>query len=217
MKTIKYVICFAGIVTLLSTGSALAQSPVLTTPASQTEETYGPGIETDQTETIRIQAVVKAVESDKILVESQSEEIYSGEILLNTSIFDTRFVNGETGYQAEPAVIQTGDILYADIRTEMTKSIPPQTTAEIIICGMPKGSSAPDYILTDSFTWQEDESWILTDSTGTVYQIPKDCPVMSYSRNELSSFRIISKSVKLLVWLDEENNVQRIVKLPDRW
>ena len=212
MKTIKYVICFSGIVTMLSTGTALAQSPVLTAPGVQTGEAFGPGIETDQTETIRIQAVVKAVETDKILVESQSEEI-----LLNTSVFDTRFVNGETGFQADPAAIQTGDIIYADIRTGMTKSLPPQATAETVICGMPESSSAPDYILIASFTWQEDESWLLTASTGAVYQIHRDCPVISYSMNELSSFRIISKSDKLLVWPDEENNVHRIVKLPDRW
>ena len=76
---------------------------------------------------------------------------------------------------------------------------------------------AQDYILTDAFEWQEDESWRLVSSSGTVYQVPKDCPVISYGMNELSSFRIISESNKLLVWLDEANTVQRIVKLPARW
>ena len=76
---------------------------------------------------------------------------------------------------------------------------------------------APDYILTDAFEWQEDESWRLVSSSGTVYQVPKDCPVKSYGMNELSSFRIISESNKLLVWLDEADTVQRIVKLPARW
>lgn len=99
----------------------------------------------------------------------------------------------------------------------MAESLPPQTTAEIIISQMPEGGSAPDYILTDAFERQEDESWRLVSSSGTVYQVPKDCPVISYGMNELSSFRIISESNKLLVWLDEANTVQRIVKLPARW
>lgn len=76
---------------------------------------------------------------------------------------------------------------------------------------------APDYILTDAFERQEDESWRLVSSSGTVYQVPKYCPGISYGMNELSSFRIISESNKLLVWLDEANTVQRIVKLPARW
>ena len=76
---------------------------------------------------------------------------------------------------------------------------------------------APDYILTDAFERQEDESWRLVSSSGTVYQFPKYCPGISYGMNELSSFLIISESNKLLVWLDEADTVQRIVKLPARW
>ena len=76
---------------------------------------------------------------------------------------------------------------------------------------------APDYILTDAFERQEDESWLLVSSSGTVYQVPKYCPGISYGMNELSSFLIISESNKLLVWLDEADTVQRIVKLPARW
>ena len=51
---------------------------------------------------------------------------------------------------------------------------------------------APDYILTDAFERQEDESWRLVSSSGTVYQVPKYCPGISYGMNELSSFLIIS-------------------------
>ena len=87
-------------------------------------------------------------------------------------------------------------MIYADIRTTVAESLPPQTTAEIIISQMPEGVSAPDYILTDAFERQEDESWCLVSSSGTVYQVPKDCPVISYGMNELSSFRIISESNK---------------------
>lgn len=151
------------------------------------------------------------------MVESQSGEADPSEILLNTSAYDTRFVNGESGFQAELADIKVGDMIYADIHTTMAESLPPQATAEVILWGMPEGGRAPDYILTAAFAWQEDESWRLVSSSGTVYQVPKDCPIISYGMNQLSSFRIISESNRLLVWLDEEDKVQRIVKLPARW
>lgn len=206
-----------GIMTILGCGTASAQSPVLLVPGTQAEETSGPGTEAKQLKTIRIRAIVKDVEDEKILVESQSEETYCGEILLHTSLFDTRFVNGESGFRAELADIKAGDIIYADIRTTTAENMPPQTTAEIIICQTPVGDPVPDYVLTAAFEWQEDESWRLVSSSGDVYQIPKDCPVISYSMDELSSFRIISDSSKLLIWLDEANTVRRIVKLPARW
>lgn len=211
------ILCCTGIVAILGSGSAMAQSPVLPAPGFQTEESSGPGIETNQIETIRIQAAVKTIEDGRILVENLSEENSPEEILLLTSVFDTRFVNGETGFQAAPADLKAGDIIYADIRPTMAESLPPQMTAETIICRMPDGVQAPDYILTEAFEWQEDESWRLTSSLGTVYQVPQDCPVISYGMNELSTFRIISKSKKLLVWSDEENQALRIVKLPARW
>lgn len=94
---------------------------MLLVPDTQTEGGTGPGEETDQLKTTRIQAVVKAVEDGKILVESQTEEPYPGEILLSTSVFDTRFVDGETGFQAEPSDLHAGDTIYADIRTVMAE------------------------------------------------------------------------------------------------
>ena len=132
----------------------MAQSSVLLVSETRAEEAYGPGIEAEQTETMRIRAIVKEVEDEKILVESQSEETYCGEILLHTSVYDTRFVNGESGFRAELSDIKAGDVIYADIRTTVAESLPPQTTAEIIISQMPEGVSAPDYILTDAFERQ---------------------------------------------------------------
>lgn len=154
---------------ILNSGIAMAQSSVLLVSETRAEEAYGPGIEAEQTETMRIRAIVKEVEDEKILVESQSEETYCGEILLHTSVYDTRFVNGESGFRAELSDIKAGDVIYADIRTTVAESLPPQTTAEIIISQMPEGVSAPDYILTDAFERQEDESWCLVSSSGTVY------------------------------------------------
>lgn len=216
-RKLGFIFCCTGIMSILNSGIAMAQSSVLLVSETRAEEAYGPGIEAEQTETMRIRAIVKEVEDEKILVESQSEETYCGEILLHTSVYDTRFVNGESGFRAELSDIKAGDVIYADIRTTVAESLPPQTTAEIIISQMPEGVSAPDYILTDAFERQEDESWRLVSSSGTVYQVPKYCPGISYGMNELSSFRIISESNKLLVWLDEANTVQRIVKLPARW
>lgn len=210
-------LCCAGIAAILSAGTAMAQSPVILVPGTVTEEADGPGTKKTQTETVRIQALVKAVEDGAILVESRSEDVYQGEILLNISIFDTQIVNGATGFQAELTDIQKGSVIYADIRTAMTRSLPPQTTAETVICNMPEGISAPEYILTKSIEWQPDESWRLVSSVGTEYQIPGNCPVISYNMNELSGFRIISESSRLLVWMDENNQPWKILKLPLRW
>lgn len=216
-RKLGFMICWIGIITLFGVGTAMAQAPVLLVPGTQTGESGGPGLETDQLETVRIQAIVKAVEGEQILAESQSEDICQGEIILNTSVFDTRFVNGETGFRADTADLQAGDVIYADIRTITTESLPPQATAEIIICGMPEESTLPEYILTESIEWQEDQNWRLVASSGTIYQIPRDCSVISYGMNELASFRIISKDSKLLIWADEDKQAQRIVKLPARW
>lgn len=216
-KRCRRIFCCAGIAALLGASTAMAQSPVVLAAGTQTEEAGGPGTEKKQTGTIHIRALVKAVEDEKILAESQSEEIYQGEILLNTSVIDTRIVNGETGFQADAADIQAGTVIDADIRAVMTNSLPPQTTAEVIVFGIPEGTVAPEYILTESMEWQQDENWRLVSATGAVYQVPKDCPVISYGMNEFATFRIISKSSKLLVWLDENNQPWRILKLPARW
>lgn len=210
------IICM-GIMTVFTMGTAMAQSPVIQVPGTFAEEAEGPGAEKIQAETVRIRAVVKAVEDGRILAENQSEVSYQGDILLNVSVYDTQIVNGETGFPAELSDIQAGDVIHADIRTAMTRSLPPQTTAETVILSLPEGSRAPEYMITESMEWQPDESWKLVSTTGSVHQIPADCPVISYGMGELSSFRIISKSSRLLIWLDGENHPQRILKLPARW
>ncbi len=210
-------VCCAGIAAAFTAFPAMAQSPVIQAPGTGTEEPGGPGTEKTQIETVRIRAVVKAVEDGRLLVENQSEESYQGDILLNVSLYDTRIVNGETGFSAEFTDIQAGDVIDTDIRAAMTRSLPPQTTAETIIINTPKGVRAPEYMITESMEWQLDGSWELISTKGAVYQVPGDCPVISYGMDDFSTLRIISEDSRLLVWLDGENCPQRILKLPLRW
>lgn len=210
-------ICCVGIMLMLGAGTAMAGAPVIQVPSEQPETAGGPGTEERETGTVRIQAVVRAVEDDGLLVENQSEVCDQGEIFLKVNLYDSRIVDGADGHRRELSDIQIGDVIYADIDTAITCSLPPQTTAQILLCGMTEGERTPEYLICESIKWQEDENWRLVSTAGTEYHVPKDCPVIAYSDDELSAIRIISKSSKLLVWTGEDGQVNRIVKLPLRW
>lgn len=67
-RKLGFIFCCTGIMSILNSGIAMAQSSVLLVSETRAEEAYGPGIEAEQTETMRIRAIVKEVEDEKILV-----------------------------------------------------------------------------------------------------------------------------------------------------
>ena len=221
----------AGLMAVSGMVTALAQSPVILAGGGQAaENSYGPGAadggvsvgemtadeeagmgEMTAAETIRVWGPVLSVEDGSICIDNQSGVSSAGEMILHIAEGETLVLGAENGFPVELSDIQVGEVIYANIGQAMTMSLPPQTTAEVVICNVPADFKAPDYVQVQNMQWNEDGSGILTATSGSVYQIPADCPIIPYLTRNLVMLQDVTESRSLLVWSDAENVAQNLV------
>lgn len=206
----------AGLITIAGAGAALAQSPVLTAGASQTvAEGYGPGVEGQESAameaSIRIWGPVLEVLEDGIVIDNQSGNSSPGEMVLHISQDESLVLDAVNGLPVSLSEIQVGEVVYANIGMAMTLSLPPQTSAKVVICQIPADFKAPEYIQVQSMQWNEDTSWTLTATNGTEYHVPADCPVNPYLTRNIVTLQDVIESRTLLIWSDAQNAAQNLL------
>lgn len=207
-------ICCAGLLAVGTAGAAMAQSPVILAGSSQTErETSGPaGAAEDVTmDTIGIWGPVLGVEDGAIRIDNQSGVSFSGEIVLNIDDEYSKVLDAENGFPAALADIQEGEFIYAYIGPAMTMSLPPMTTAEMVICKIPADYKAPEYVKVKSMQEQQDGSWVLTSANEAVYQIPADCTILPYLTRNIVRLTDVTAGSSCLIWSDNSGIGQKIV------
>lgn len=205
-----------GCVTLLAAsgaGLALAQSPTIFAGTVQ-ETTKGPGVQSGEQEGIMeripVWGTVISNENGSITINNQSEYSSQGDMILHIGE-DTRVLEGENGFPTPVEDIKTGDTIYAYIGPVMTMSLPPQTSADMIICNVPAGMKAPEQVKVKTMEWQENEDWVLTSTDDVVYNIPKDCPIIPFLTRNMVTLQDVTENRTLLLWSDGENTAQKMV------
>lgn len=189
------------------------QSPTILAGGGKQEHTGGPGVDSEAAsmDMIRIWGPVLGVEEGVIRIDNQSGVSYAGEIVLNISDEYSRVLDAENGYPVELSGIREGDFIYAYIGPAMTMSLPPMTTAEMVICQVPEDFRAPDYVRVKSMQQKTDGSWSLTTTDETVYQVPSDCQILPYLTRNLVRLSDVTESSTCMIWTDETGSVQKIV------
>ena len=147
-------------------------------------------------------------------IDNQSGTSFAGEIILNIDPDYSRVVDGENGYPVDLSSIQAGQFIYAYIGPAMTMSLPPMTTAEMVICQIPEDFRAPDYVQVESME-KADDGWNLTAKDGTSYYVPSECPILPYLTRNMVRLEDVTKDSSCLVWMGDEGNVQKIVLFPE--
>lgn len=207
------VICCAGLLAVAGAGMALAQSPTLLAGGGKTEAVGGPGAGMEEAvmDKILVWGEVIRVDENGISINNQSGNSMEGEIVIHVAEGATLVLDGENGFPVSLSEIQAGETVYAYIGPAMTMSLPPQTTAEMILCKVPADAKVPEYVVADTMEWQENGDWILTGKNGTVYQIPGNCPIIPYLTRNLVTLQDVTQGRELLVWSDAQNQGQKLV------
>ena len=189
------------------------QSPTILAGGGQKEDAGGPstGRQDAAMDMIRIWGPVLGVEDGIIRIDNQSGTSYAGEIVLNISDEYSRVLDAPNGYPVSSDTIQAGDFIYAYIGPAMTMSIPPMTTAEMVICQVPEDFRAPDYVRVKSMQENTDGSRILTATDGAVYHVPSDCQILPYLTRNIVQLSDVAESSTCLIWTDDAGSAQKIV------
>ena len=213
-KKIAAALCCTGLLVLGSVGLAQAQSPTILAGGARQDSMAGPGVESERgqdLDMIRIWGPVLAAEDGVIRIDNQSGVSYEGEIVLNVDSEYSRVLDAENGFPAQLGDIKAGEFIYAYIGPAMTMSLPPMTTAEMVICHVPQDKQAPDYVQVKSMKQGADGNWSLTAADGTAYHVPGDCQILPYLTRNLVRLEDVKESDNCMIWMDDMGSVERIV------
>ena len=229
-KEILLAACCTGVLAFGGIGLAQAQSPVILSGGGQAQQesqrpedqkAQEPGSGAPEGESgedsaigstsIRIWGPVLDAEEGMIRMDNQSQYSSKGEVVLYIDPEHTRVLDAVNGYPVDLGDIQAGETIYAYIGPAMTMSLPPQTTAELVLCQVPADYKVPDYVKVKEMKQQENGDWTLTTVDGDVYPVPADCQISPYLTRNLVTLGDVEESSVCLIWSGESNTAQKIV------
>ena len=93
--------------------------------------------------------------AESLTLENSQEDSSYQKLVINVNE-DTLILDAVTGQSRTFSDIQQGETLYAWVGPAMTKSLPPITTARLLLCGLPADAAAPTYAEVQSVIQTEE-------------------------------------------------------------
>ncbi len=205
-----------GVIALALCGIALAD-PVILSGQPVQENEGGPAGGADDGSTWATATVISGpvmdIGEDYILIDAVAENGEGPTGMVNVRIDPdlTLFVNAQDGTPLSFSDITEDETVYAYIGAAMTLSLPPQTTASLIIAGLPADGSVPVFTKVASLTDNGDGTYKLSVAGGATYMVPEDCQVSPFRTRNIVTLSDVTPGANCLLWADAENTVSKIV------
>ncbi len=145
------------------------------------------------------------MEDGRLSIDSQADQGYQGEVILNVSQESTYVLDAVSGLPIELSDIKDGDTIYAYIG-------PALTNATMIFANVPADFKVPDYVTVKSVVTDAASSQsVLTAMDGTEYTLADDCGIVPYLTRNIVTLDDLTQGRKAVVWSDGENTATRIM------
>ena len=152
------------------------------------------------------------MEDGRLSIDSQADQGYQGEVILNVSQESTYVLDAVSGLPIELSDIKDGDTIYAYIGPAMTMSLPPMTNATMIFANVPADFKVPDYVTVKSVVTDAASSQsVLTAMDGTEYTLADDCGIVPYLTRNIVKLQDLTAGTSCLLWEDENEIVTKVM------
>ena len=158
---------------------------------------------------LRVWGPVTESSDSRLTLDNQSTNSSMGDMIIHISE-DTKVLNAVSGMPEAADQISAGETVYAYISQAMTMSLPPQTTADLILTDIPADFKVPDYIEVASMD-AVDGGYRLTSADGLTFQVASDCPITPYLTRNMLYLENLYPGARCLVWSDSANNATSIM------
>lgn len=146
------------------------------------------------------------------VINNQNQAGYWGEMVIHIDKENTLVIDSITGFPAEESAIAKDRILYAYISPMMTMSLPPQTTAELVLVNVAQDAGVPLYVTAASDLAADGAgAYVLKSVGGEEIKVPADCPITPYLTRQMVRLEDITAGRKCLVWLGADSRARKIV------
>lgn len=183
--------------TVCLTGSALAATTE--TPA-QNQENQTAMVE-QQTEAAPVRVYGNVVEKgeNRLFIQNDQDTEANQGVVIHISE-DTLILDATTGMPKSLEDIADNEMIYAYVGPAMTMSLPPQSTAELILCDIPADFAVPTYAEVESVQKNQDGSITVSTNQDVNMTITEDTNLFPYLTKNIVTMDSLQPGTKILAW-----------------
>lgn len=163
---------------------------------------------------VRVWGSVTRLDSGALLVRNSNESDPYHEIILQVGP-DTKILDCVTGMPVEAEEIWEGETVYAYTSPVMALSLPPQSTARVILCKLPADYRAPVWYELVSARPAEDGSAVtVTAASGETITVDEDTVLFPYLTRNVAGLADLVPGAEILVWSGRKDEVTQVMVFP---
>ena len=210
---------FARIFSLTLCAAVLMSLPAM---AAEKDLLISPAPAIESLAPIRAWGKVTKLESGSLLLRTDDETALHKEIVVHLPE-GVPCVDAVTGLPMDMSKVKDGDTLYAWVGNAMTMSLPPQTSALIVVGNIPADYKVPEFykvIGTDQtvmpaiYPAPERTEVNLPVAGGETLTIPVSAQFTPWLTRQMVTVDNLVPGSQILVWKDKDGKVEKVLLLP---
>lgn len=212
VKIMSLVLCAAVLLSL----PALAAEDLLISPAPEDPappQTLAP---------VSVRGKVTKLESGSLLITSTEEDAVNPETIVHLPE-GVPCVDAVTGLPLDMTKVKDGDTLYAWVGNAMTMSLPPQTSALVVVGNIPADYRVPEFyeivgtdktVMAAIYPPPERTEVNLPVAGGETLTIPVSAQIGPWLTRQMVNIDSLIPGSQVLVWKDKEGKVEKVLLFP---
>ena len=210
---------FARIFSLTLCAAVLMSLPAM---AAEKDLLISPAPAIESLAPVRAWGKVTKLESGSLLLRTDDETALHKEIVVHLPE-GVPCVDAVTGLPMDMSKVKDGDTLYAWVGNAMTMSLPPQTSALIVVVNIPADYKVPEFykvIGTDQtvmpaiYPAPERTEVNLPVAGGETLTIPVSAQFTPWLTRQMVTVDNLVPGSQILVWKDKDGKVEKVLLLP---
>lgn len=203
---------------VLSLSLALCAAALLSLPAMAAEDGLltSPAPAVESLAPVRVWGKVTKLESGSLLLKNDSKDDIYNEVVVHLPE-SVPCVDAVTGLPMDMGKVKDGDTLYAWVGPAMTMSLPPQTSALIVVGNLPADYKAPEFYKITGFAIYPAPGGTevhLPAAGGETLTIPASAQLTPWRTKNIVTVDDLVPGSQILVWKDKDGKVEKVLLLP---
>lgn len=209
VKILSLALCAAA---LLSLPAMAAEDDLLISPAPSVES-LAP---------VRVWGKVTKLESGSLLLKNDNKDDIYNEVVVHLPE-GVPCVDAVTGLPMDMSKVKDGDTLYAWVGNAMTMSLPPQTSALIVVGNIPADYRVPEFykitgtdrtVTAAIYPAPERTEVNLPVAGGETLTIPVSAQFTPWLTRQIVTVDDLVPGSQILVWKDKDGKIAKVLLLP---
>ncbi|WP_295742769.1 hypothetical protein [uncultured Oscillibacter sp.] len=197
---------------------ALCAALVLSLPALAAEDglLISPAPEAVSLAPVRVWGKVTKLESGSLLLQTDDQTALHSEVVVHLPE-GTPCVDAVTGLPMDMTKVKDGDTLYAWVGPAMTMSLPPQTSALIVVGNVPADDRVPEFYQiagTAAAPASGEGERRFPVAGGETLTVSEKAQFTPWLTRQIVTVEDLVPGAQILAWKDKDNKTEKVLLLP---